>query len=421
MSDEPSMRQLLQELQTLRREQREALKQASSANNNGVLSAALMLENTEAIVRMLPCLTEQAARVMLSSGNSRTRTTARQIVASLVPYLDQHWQRLEGEIAGLEIICGHVGKQCLDAALKGVNKERRSRGALQIATLDALMQQASNLAPGQVDNRTQEERDATVSGAYEEAINAAIDAAGLDPNQKTLGGMTLQDVNYLREVKQVIQQNWPSLANPMSGQQDRYYGTVVQLFEQARRQKMGPISAQRWYEAQRKGLPENVLIKMPNGSLRWGGKWGSKKETREGARTVAYQGPKQQVQTRVLTPKGELMFKNIRAAISAEFFGHPSPDSGTAEAIKVEAARERLMNTPEAEDPKDQLWRVDVSLERLGFEVEKTEYEVDAPDKPWMRAFGNGASINEMVQQLTALHQEKGIDVSIANTAHQIP
>lgn len=422
------MNNLVQQFRSLTNQQKRQL-QKETTDGSPLQSVTVVQANAEALLRDLPVLTEPEAYGLLASSEARSRTNKGRLVEKLAAYLDQHYDALAGQIPRINCIVGAYGSAVLDAALQRVNKARRSRGAVEVALLDALQQIHQNqinedLREGRITAEEALDRpEQLAAGDYQAALEEYLRTIGTGADAAVLGSMSLQDVKYLKEAKRWIETNRPELADPSNsaGGQGRFFSLVARLLEQSRQKGMGPITAQRAAQerAQRRTQP-NVLFEPIDG--RGGPKWGGvypnvrTKTTRQSL--VPEQGPRRMsAPYRVLTDKGlaklGLWEKQNRMAYGLEP-GAPAEDArGTAR----DKESQRLMATPEEEG----MWRWYSTLESLGFDVVEEEVEVDGPDRYQSGEFG-GFDISELIQQMQNFHRSKdaGPDNS-ANPYHQVP
>jgi hypothetical protein len=160
-----------------------------------------------------------------------------------------------------------------------------------------------------------------------------------------------------------------------------------------------------------------VLFPPLNG--RGGPKWGGIYENVMVPSTVKVlgdpvQGPKQLMgRSKVLTWLGNEELARYERETVAGKYPAPSPMDwnqpwAAARAAELEAKRVELLETDQGDLPLEQhVWRWDVKLEELGFEILEEEVMVPTPEKPWESVLGGGLTIAQVVEQLAAFHRAR--------------
>ncbi len=405
------------QLRSLPGAMRKELRQASE-QGSPVLAASVMLENVELLVRHLPCLREAEAGALLAPTEARARIRGKALIEKLAPFIDENYHALRPVFWQLDGAVGGFGKRVLDQTLKEVQKRRRARGAAEIALLDALLQVHENeLAQAARDGTAPagaDQVDAKAVAGYEEAVSALLDAAGADPRERVLGGFTLQEAGWLREIKDELAFLQPNLLEPRQCPADVYYRHVVALFERARELNYGPRTARlRWQIEQERRLHPNTLYAPLNGRgpSKWGGIYPSVRRQVTVERPVPEQGPRQVLENRVLTGLGHKLMAEFEAHLQAKHgpSAHFNPMMEQALARERENKYTQLLNTEQEPDKeREWTWRWDYTLEQLGFGVEEVEITVEVADKPWEGILGQ-TSVAELLEQMAEFHLRKGV------------
>lgn len=384
---------------------------AKAAPGSPILPASLVLENVDRLVALLPCLSRAEAGGMLAATGAKARLSAPQLVGKLVPYLDENYPALRDQLWEVPLLVGAFGSTVIEQALREVNRARRSRGAVELMTLDALIAIHQNEAmQAQQEGRevpTATAVDAAVLEQYPAALDAFLAKSGAEREMLVVGDFTLRDLGYLREVKAYIRQHNPQLADPMQGDSLRYYRLAMQLLEQARVRRMGPMTAaQQWATKQQRAAQPNALFAPLDGqgAPRWGGIYPSvrvKETVLQAQPTDEVVRPSQR--TRVLTLHGERLLEQFRTTVIYGKYGPtPHPTMQTAAAMELETERSRLLHQ-EAQGEETPTWRWDVSPAELGFEMTEVEMEVDRPD--YGLSAWEGVPIVEAMEQLIEFHR----------------
>lgn len=404
------MQATLHKLGGLPKALREELKKQAVAGSP-ILPASLVLENVDRLQRMLPVLSRAEAGAMLASNGTRAGVPQAQLVARLVPYLDENYPKLSDQLWELEHLCGAFGRGVIDQVMSDVNRARRGRGAQELLLLDSLVAIHQNeRLQAQREGREQapaEAADAEVLEQYPAALDAFLQQVGAPRDMVVVGDLTLRDLALLREVKQWIKERHPSLADPMRGDSLRYYRLAVQLLEKARAKGMGPMTAARRLEIrQQRAAQPNVLFEPLDGRgpSRWGGIYPNvrRKVTVQQSRPTGEVIPAAPP-LRVLTARGELLLERYRVQ---KFGSFPDPRVQAQAALDIERERERLLEL-ESDPPT---WRWSVTPEQIGFELVDVEVEQDGPDVG-MGEWGS-ISLNDALQQMARFLKDRGSDAA---------
>ena len=143
MSSSNEVQQLQAAVRLLQSQTKQQIKELKDSlpDDNPVLGVLEVEIKTEKILALFPCLTKHQARAFLHAHESTTAgVRRRELVDLLVPWIDERWSELREEVAGLHLICGGYGRNTLKQVISEVNRNRRARGAVELATIDALLQ-----------------------------------------------------------------------------------------------------------------------------------------------------------------------------------------------------------------------------------------------------------------------------------------
>ncbi|QVV66773.1 hypothetical protein [Synechococcus sp. LA31] len=251
----------------------EALGQGTGSRAHTAATVAANVESLRAGFEVLS--EEQAVALLADSSFSVWATSEGELLGLLEPWMDAHWEALEGELGRLCLLCGRFGESVLRKVEQRVRRARRGRGAAEIAQLSSLME----LARGQALEAAMEKGleldeaalDEAVSGVYQELLAAYARELGNEPGAIVFGGFSAGDIALLRECKKWIERNEPSVYR---GGWKELNERLAALFTRARRSGMAPGVAEREMQirAERRRQP-NVLFKglRKGEEAKWGG------------------------------------------------------------------------------------------------------------------------------------------------------
>ena len=257
-------------------------------------TAAVVAENVASLREALPVLTEVMATALLADSSLAVwGVTEGEMLETLVPHLDAHWEVLESRLGELALICGRHGVALLQRAEKRVTSARRKRGASEIAQLQGLMALAQERAlqekreEGQeVD---QEAVDGEVAAAYQELLADYAAVVGSDGEVPIFGGFTAADLYMLRRCKQWLAKHEPGVFH---GGWKELNERLAALFSRSRRTGLDPFTEaelssikrvrrsqphvlfeglRKGEEAKWGGYLNDVNGRADDGSLVWGG------------------------------------------------------------------------------------------------------------------------------------------------------
>ena len=433
MSSNDQMASAFAQIRSLPAAMRQELK-AAAEQGSPVLAASLLLENVGLLVKHLPCLSEAEAGALLAPSEYRARVRGKALVERLAPYVDEHYQSLRPVFWQLDGVVGGFGKRVLDLVLREVQRRRRARGAAEIALLDSLLQVHQNevaLAAREggkaLEGDVLGQVDAMAQASYESAVEAFLEAAGADPQGRVLGGFTLREIGYLREIKSELALLRKDLADPLSGPADQYYRAVVVMFERARELGYGPRTARmRWeIERERRNNPHVLYPALDGrGPSRWGGIYPSVRKQVTVEQAVPMQGPARVREQKVLTGLGHRLMDQFDVELAKRYGSFLMDVQVQQQAgVQREQRHQELLNTEQEEGKEGEwTWRWDYSLEELGFGVEEVERTVEVADKPWEGALSQ-TSVGELLEQMAEFHQRKGVVPAEqqGGTFHQVP
>lgn len=413
MSD---LQQTITKLQGMPQAIRQELKNQAKANpSSPILPASLVLENVERLVSLLPCLSVAEAGAMLAPTAARARIPQQQLVAKLVPFLDERYSDLAGQLWEVDLICGAFGSGVIDRAMRDLNRVRRSRGAQELLLLDSLLAIHQNeMLQAQREGReapSAEKVDEVVLSQYPAALDAFLERAGATEELLVVGSFTLSDLAYFREIKAYLRQTQAELADPFRGDSLRYYRTAMALFEKARVQRMGPITAAKAWEIKRQRAKQPHVLYAPldgRGAPRWGGIFPNVRVS-DTAYVSKPTGEATGTTTRVLTLHGDRLLEQRRVQLLGKYGLTPGPQAQAAMALELEGERQKLLTTdaPEGERPT---WRWNATASDLGFEVEEVMVERDSPD--YGLSAWEAIPIQQALEQMAEFHRSRGSDAA---------
>ena len=401
-SQQPASQQQLQDairqLTALNHQTRQALQQ-KAAPGSTVLTVSQVVETVELVRQVFPVLSEHQAQAFLHETERLAGVRKTPLVDALVPYIDENYVEVRPLIAKVSLSCGVLGRAALSTALERVNRARRSRGASEIATLDALIQIHRS-------KKQQEELEVESPVSEEQDISAVLEAykavTGHDVEETLIGGFSLREFNYLREIKAYIKQKNPRLANPLEESAENYYATAYALFEKAQAAGVGPITQERmWEEAQQRKLYPHTLFKPLDGrgGAKWGGMYENIKVENPAYRANPVQGPVALSRTRQLTLHGENLLNTYKQRESISKFGFdPRGKALESRDRDLQRVREELLSH-EAKEGERPTWEMKVNPQDLGFEMEEYTVSQDTADHAYEQVLG-GVKVGEVIEQI---------------------
>lgn len=406
MTVNPEIQQLQQMVRRLESQTKQQLKDLANSypDNNPVMGVVDCEQRTLKVLELFGCLSKHQARAFLHATETTAGVRKRALVELLAPWVDERWADLREEVAGLHLICGGLGRSVLRAVMQEVNKRRRQRGAVELASLDTLLQVMQNKAQQNGEELSDEEFVA-VAPEVLKAFQLESDGSSV-----MVGGFGLKQLGWMREIKTLLKRDHPALADPFRGSAEDYYLKVAALYQAAADKGMGPLTAERQFELQQYAHRyPNVMFQDARGVRSWGGKWANKRVKSTSYQAVPVQGPRPVTETRTLTNYGEALLKIYKERdVLAQFgFAH-SVHLVEQQAMAVERKRQELL-TADPHPEYGPTWRVDVSLADLGFEMVEVESEVDAPDKPYESLF-SGQSTAELIQEMAEALEQLGYE-----------
>ena len=253
--------------------------QILEALGNGVSrahTAATVAANVSSLREGLEVLSEeQAVALLADSSYSVWATSEKELLALLEPYLDAHWEQLEGELGRLCLLCGRFGESVLRKVEQRVRRARRSRGAAEIAQLSSLMEIArARVLEEAVEAGKEIDQagiDEAVSGVYQELLAAYARELGNEPGAFVFGGFSAGDIALLRSCKRWIERNEPGVYR---GGWKELNERLAVLFTRARRSGLTPDVEAREVviRAERRRQPHVLFAGLRKGEeAKWGG------------------------------------------------------------------------------------------------------------------------------------------------------
>lgn len=418
MSTNNEIQQLQAAVRLLQSQTKQQIRELKDSlpEGNPILGVVDVEQRTDKILALFPCLTKHQARAFLHTYETTTAGVRRRdLIDQLVPWVDERWAELREEVASLHLICGTYGRNTLKEVVKEVNRARRARGAVELATIDSLLQALKYTREKEGGTLTDEE--------FVEIAPEILQAFDVEEGGSSIvvGGFGLEQLGWLREIKQVIRRDRPKLADPFRGSSEDYYALAALMYEAAANKRMGPLTAERQYEMR------EVARRYPNtqfqdfrGVKTWGGRWANKKVASEVFTAVPVQGPKQATETRRLTAYGEALLRQFKEVEVVSRFGFAhSVDLLETQALAIEQRRQELL-TGEDHTEHGPTWRVDVDLKDLGFEMVSSQTERDAPDKPHESLF-KGQSVAQLIESMADALKQLGLDSGGSNASRMLP
>lgn len=250
-------------------ERKQILEALDGAPGSAYLTAATVAANVASLREGLPVLTEGMATALLSSSERQVWGVAEaDVLEVLVPFVDAHWDELEGELGRLCLLCGVWGRGVLVKVRRLVNEGRRVRGAAEIAQLQALMELASAGADGEAD---QDAMDAEVLRAYEALLAEYAALQQGDGVGFVFGAWSASDLALLRACKRYVERHEPHL---WRGDWKRLNEHLAKHLMWAKRTGLDPETRmrERQIRAERRAQPNVLFTGLRKGEPeKWGG------------------------------------------------------------------------------------------------------------------------------------------------------
>ena len=286
-----------------------ALRSATSSEKSQILealgtdagaggTAARVAADIEAIRGVLAVLTEPEA-VLLLSDTAQTvwGVNERELVNKMEPFLDAHWEALEGDLGRIQLVCGVVGKRVLRNAEKRVVGARRQRGAQSIAALLMLEEMARERAAAE--GIEEEEMLQVVAATYQELVAEYGQQLGLDPGADAIHGWAVGDLLLLGRCKRWLKESDPrTYWGDWKVLNQRLYG----IFMSCKRSGMEPGINEAEVRRERAKHPHVLYAGLRKGeAAKWGGYlenvggrpdqgqrvWGGGKDAEEMGKSIA--------------------------------------------------------------------------------------------------------------------------------------
>ncbi len=237
-----------------------------------VHTAATVAANVATLRAVLEPLNEQQAVALLAESASVIGGVVEaDLVALLTPFLDAHWEALEGDLGRVALLCGAYGRRVLGAAERRVRDARLKRGAVEIAHVEVLLEAAKAHAKEAGGEAGSEGAvDATTARLYGQLL---ADYAGeLSGTGLVFGGFTAGDIALLRACKEFVGRHRPGM---LQGDRLVLNKHLAALFTRAKKTGMDPETQlhESQIRAERAQYPNVLFTGLRKGEpAKWGGR-----------------------------------------------------------------------------------------------------------------------------------------------------